>query len=334
MNIWAATNPRQRRHLGTFLSSVSSVAVFMCGAVVSGDTFVVSNTGDSGSGSLREAINQANDNTGPDTIEFSIPGTGPHTIQPTSELPEITDTVIIDGYTQSGASPNSNPPGFGKNSVLMIELDGSNAGNASGLIIAGANCTVKGLVINRFERAGIAIVGTGASGNLIEGNFIGTDVTGSAALGNAFIGVVIQDAPNNTIGGSQPGEGNVISGNDSAGILIYVLNEPANASGNKVQGNYIGTDVTGSSDLGNAFDGVVIQNAPKTLVGGSQPGEGNVISGNDREGIFIRRASGSLVQGNYIGTDVTGKADIGNTKDGVQITGIPQDVVRLPFGQG
>ena len=110
---------------------------------------MVSNTRDSGAGSLREAINQANDNAGLDDIEFTIPGTGPHTIQPTTGLPEITDTVIIDGFTQPGASPNTNPPGLGSNALLMIELDGSGAGFASGLVITGANCKIKGLVGNR-----------------------------------------------------------------------------------------------------------------------------------------------------------------------------------------
>ena len=244
-------------------------------------------------------------------------------------LPEITDTVSIDGYTQVGASPNTNPPGFGKNSVLMIELDGSDAGDASGLIIAGANCTVKGLVINRFQGAGIRIDGFGASGNMVQGNLIGTDVTGSADLGNAFLGMFVTDAPNNIIGGSQPGEGNVISGNDGGGIFILGFNDTANASGNVVQGNFIGTDMTGSVDLGNTETGVEIRDAPDNEVGGAQPGQGNVISGNDLAGILISgaEASRNVVQGNNIGTDVTGSVDLGNAETGVQIQDAPGNTI-------
>ena len=289
----------------------------MCGSIASGGTFVVSNTRDSGAGSLREAINQANDNAGLDGIEFNIPGTGPHTIQPTTGLPEITDTVIIDGFTQPGASPNTNLPGLGSNALLMIELDGSGAGVASGLVITGANCKIKGLVVNRFALVGIGIAGTGASGNLVQGNFIGTDVTGSADLGNVLDGVQIQDAPNNTIGGAQPGEGNILSGNGDDGIFI----NGTGASGNVVRGNFIGTDVTGSADLENALFGVQIKDAPNNIIGGSQAGAGNVISGNDEDGIFVVNpgASGNVVQGNLIGTDVTGRADLGNGGNGVII---------------
>ena len=91
-------------------------------------TITVTNTNDNGVGSLRQAILDANANPGKDTIAFNIPSPGPHTIQPFSALPTITDPVIIDGYTQPGASPNTNGPGLGLNTVLMIELDGTSAG--------------------------------------------------------------------------------------------------------------------------------------------------------------------------------------------------------------
>ena len=106
--------------------------------------------------SLREAINAANANAGTDTIAFNISGAGPHTIQPTSALPTITDPVIIDGYTQPGAMPNTNGPGLGLTTVLKIELDGSNAGApfVSGLRLTGGNSTIRGLAINRFSGSG------------------------------------------------------------------------------------------------------------------------------------------------------------------------------------
>jgi len=99
--------------------------------VVEAATFTVTNTNDNGLGSLRQAITDANNNPGLDTIDFNIPEAGPHTIQPLSELPNISDSVVIDGFTQPGASANTNPITQGSNAVMMIELDGSNAGLSS-----------------------------------------------------------------------------------------------------------------------------------------------------------------------------------------------------------
>ncbi len=273
--------------------------------------------------SLRESIESANRIAGSDTINFDILGPGPHAIQLNSSLPTVTAPVVIDGYTQPGASQNTNPPGVGKNAVLKIEIDGTGAGNSSGLAVSTDDCSIRGLVVNRFELRGIVILS--GSNNTVEGNFIGTDVTGSSDLGNASVGVQIQNAPNNRIGGFRAGEGNVISGNDSGGILIV----GEGASGNLVQGNYVGTDVTGASNLGNAFQGVQIQNAPNNTIGGPQTGAGNVISGNEEAGIAILLAGarGNLVEGNLIGTDVTGSVDLGNGLYGVTIQDAPGNTV-------
>ena len=152
--------------------------------------FTVTNTSDSGTGSLRQAILDANANPGLDTIDFNIPGTGPHTIQPLSALPRITDPAVIDGYTQPGATPNTNPIGTGLNTVLMIELDGSRAGSTTiSLSVRASNSTVRGLVINRFGSHGIWL--QGGQGNAIEGNFIGTDPDGITALANGHSGVAV-----------------------------------------------------------------------------------------------------------------------------------------------
>jgi hypothetical protein len=194
-------------------------------------TFTVTNTNDSGHGSLRQAILDANANAGADSIVFNIPRTGPHTITLTSALPTITDPVIIDGTTQ--------PSGDRLKSVATIELDGSNAGLVSGLTIAAGHSTVRGLVINRFGGDGIELVTNG--GNIIEGCFIGTDVSGTADLGNAGSGVFINSSPDNTIGGTILEATNVISGNDEHGVFI----SGSRATGNQVQGNQVGTDLTG-----------------------------------------------------------------------------------------
>lgn len=281
-------------------------------------TFTVINTNDAGPGSLRQAILDANGNPGADTITFNIPGAGPHSIQPTSALPPVTDPVIIDGYTQTGASPNTNGPGLGSNAVLMIELDGTNGGSGRlhGLQINAAGSTLRGLVINRFSGNGVMICCSGATGNLVQGNFLGTDVTGSVDLGNLVDGVQIRGAANNTIGGITAEARNVISGNDVRGISIQ---GSVDTTGNLVLGNFIGTDITGTVAVGNSQEGVVLRGTPGNTIGGTLPGARNLISGN-RGGVLIKNipslgvtgASQNLVEGNFIGTDVTGTANLGN----------------------
>ncbi len=174
-------------------------------------TFSVSNTDDHGAGSLRQAIVDANNNANvggfPDEIDFDIPGSGLQVISPTSGLPPITDPVVIDGYTQPGSSPNTVVDG--DSATLLIVLDGSLDPLADGLLLYAGNSTVRGLVINGFNE-GIRVSSVG--GNVIEGNFIGTDATGLLALGNTDEGIDVDDSPGNTIGGSTPEARNVISG--------------------------------------------------------------------------------------------------------------------------
>src|SRR5439155_19215111 len=196
--------------------------------------FTVTNTNDSGTGSLRQAITDAN-SMGGGTINFNIPGSGVHTISPLTVLPTITQTVTIDGYSQPGSSANTNPPTMGLNTVLLIELNGQFSGsNFSGLIINAPNCTVSGLVINSFVGNGISVC---TDGNLFKGNFIGTNPAGTIALGNgsgAIGGIVFGSCgttSNCTIGGTTPDARNLISGNDLNGISL------GGGSGNTVQGN-------------------------------------------------------------------------------------------------
>jgi len=134
-------------------------------------TLTVTNTNDSGAGSLRQAILDANATPGADTIVFDIPGPGVHTITPATPFDQITEAVTIDGYTQPGSSPNTDP--LGTNAVLLIELDGTLTGNASiGLNLGAGASTVQGLVVNRW---GIGINTAGAGGNVVRGCFLGTD---------------------------------------------------------------------------------------------------------------------------------------------------------------
>ena len=244
--------------------------------------------------SLREAINAANAIEGLNIIAFNIPGAGPHTIQPSSALPTITDPVIIDGYTQPGASPNINPVGQGLNTVLKIELDGSIGGtNAAGFSLLGGSIMVRGIAINRFE---VGIKMGGQPGNSIEGNFIGTDVTGTIALGNR-IGIHISSGPNNIIGGSEPQAHNLISGNTAQSVII----EGSASTGNVVQGNFIGTDVSGNVDLGNRSHGVeVIRGASHNTIGGPEIASGNTIAFNSGDGVRVSDGTGNAILSNAI----------------------------------
>ena len=255
-----------------------------------------------GTCTLRAAIQEANALPGLDTIAFAI-GSGAQTIILTSALPTITDPLIIDGTTQPGYT-----------GAPLIELNGSaTKGQANGLNITAGSSTVQGLVINRFPANGILL---NSAGNVIAGNYIGTDITGTLAMANAKDGIQI-DGPNNLIGGTTASARNVISGNlGTGGIVIY----HGPASGNVIQGNYIGTDVTGTVPIPNDGRGIAIEGAPNNLIGGTVAGAGNVISGNRASGIrtFVSGAEGNVIQGNFIGTDPTGKVRFRSYK-GVQL---------------
>jgi len=270
-------------------------------------TFTVTNTNDTGTGSLRQAITDANNHAGLDTVAFNIPGSGVHTITPASTLPSITDPVIIDGYTQPGASANT--LATGDNAVLLIELNTAATGFGLNIIGPGSGSTIRGLVINRGSD-GIELTQS-ATNCTIEGNFIGTDPTGTNGLGN-LRGIANFSCDNNLIGGTTPAARNIISANSGIGVLVL------GGSGNIIQGNFIGTDVTGANALGNGTDGINVQ-GPGNLVGGTTAAARNIISGNVDDGVAIvgGGASGNTVQGNFIGTDVTGTQPLGNLEDGV-----------------
>lgn len=174
--------------------------------------------------------------------------------------------------------------GQGNTTGLVIQ-------DAPGNIIGGLAPEARNIISgNRFH--GFIIIGEGAVGNLVQGNYIGTDRTGIMDLGNRGVGVVI-NAPGNTIGGTTAMARNVISGNDSAGVVIG-----GEATGNAVQGNFIGTDVTGILDLGNGPEGVIIA-ASDNIIGGREKGAGNIIAFNGR-GVFVYSGSGNAILANSI----------------------------------
>ena len=293
---------------------------------VQATTYTVTNTNDSGSGSLRRAIEQANSHAGPDVVAFDIlttdsgydSATGVWTIKPLSALPSLIDhDTTIDGTTQTSNQGDTNPDG------PEIEISGVRAGSVNGLKIESAGNVIKGLVINRFAASGILLTGSTASENTIAGNYIGGDATGTVALGNGSNGVLIgsEAGSYNTIGGTTDDARNVISGNGSDGVDLRSDN-------NVVIGNYIGTDASGTADLGNGYDGVNVSwSSNRNTIGSDTVAGRNVISGNDRYGVLIYSSgtNNHVVKGNYIGTDASGTADLGNGSDGVHISAIAQN---------
>lgn len=304
--------------------SLAVAVLFSLAAAAQSATFTVENTDNSGPGSLRQAIEDYNLEVGPDQIVFNIPTNGPHTIQPTAPLPEITDSGSIDGFTQGSmtpnpaddAIPNSNPIDQAINAVLKIEIDGSNAGlDASGLRILADDVTIRGLVINRFDEEGIFVMN--AVDILVEGCFIGTSVDGLADLGNGRDGIRLSGVLDSRVGGSEPRMRNLLSGNSSDGVRLR-----DGSSENRVQGNFIGVDATGNAALGNVEKGVRISDATSNRIGGILAQERNILSGNNGHGLFFANgAVDNLAAGNYIGTNRTGTAAVPNLDDGVLIFG-------------
>jgi putative surface-exposed virulence protein len=273
--------------------------------------------------SLREAMCAANNNPGPDSIHFNIPGCGGVcTIQPTIALPILTDDgTTINGYSQ----PETAEASDGTPATLLVEIDGTDVENQNGFNITSGGNVIRGLVINHFGWIGVAIGGSTAVGNIISGNHIGTDASGSLGRGNVLGGVFIAyGAQNNTIGGDTSAERNVISGNGGAGIGIYSTGTLSNT----ISANYIGVDANGTGDLGNTLNGIYIYGgAQANTVGGDTQGERNVISGNDRYGVRISgsHTMSNTVCGNYIGPAVNGNASLGNANSGVEIDGGAQN---------
>lgn len=260
-------------------------------------TSVVTNSNDSGAGSLRKAILDANASPDYSGIVFDIPGAGPHFIPALTALPPITQRVIIDGYTQTGASANTNGQWQADNAVIQVVLSGWPVVN-DGLVIQANYCTIRGLAIQNFAGNGIYLEGTG---NTVEGCFIGTDATGTVANGNAY---GIQVSGNNAvIGGETPAARNVIAANTNQGIAL-------GASGFTVMNNFIGTDATGAADLGSSY-GVVVTASAGTIAT-------NLISGNYRGiAIFGNISDENQILGNRIGTDVTGTTALGQANEGI-----------------
>ncbi len=257
---------------------------------------------------LREAVHAANDNVpygecpagqaGVDTIAFDIGPGGVVTITLVDGLPVITEAVTIDGSTQGGLP------------TPMIELNG-NSTAANGLAIQASQTTVRGLAINRFVQNGVGIYL--ATDVVIAGNHIGLDPAGTIDRGNAIMGIFVSDQASVRIGGTDPSDRNIISGNGVDGVYVSGINASAT-----ILGNYIGTDVTGTVAIPNDDDGVHFDGSGSVIVGGTESGAGNLISGNGVNGIVASGVNGgATIQGNFIGTNASGTGALGNQVAGI-----------------
>ena len=287
---------KKLKHLSTltFLNCSLWIFLFLIPGNLNGRLYTVKNTLDIGIGSLRAAIDSANNNPGYDIIDFNIVPPGLHTIFPLSQLPPLIDAsgVLIDGLTQPpGGSAGGNPPATLN---LLIEIDGISAGMSYGIWIKSDNNTIQGLIINNFEADGISIEAgpiQNTNHNQIFWDIIGMDPSGMGPKGNGRVttspwaGVRIHNIPAeiSSIAFDNHIEENLISANYAEGVAVIGPQLPGDVYGNYIIGNYIGTDITGMVDQGNIHEGVCLcEGTHDNLV------DDNLISGNDYDGVGIQ----------------------------------------------
>lgn len=296
--------------------------------------YVVSNTNDSGAGSLREAITSVNasSTTQYSGISFAVAGV----ITLASDLPAITKKVLIDGGTAPGyvAGNTTTAP--------LVAVNFANAGSGFNFNSGSAGSGIYALSIYGSKTNGVTL---NASNIILLRNYIGLNLSGAAG-GNAGDGIYIAAASINNVIGSNPKSisglySNVISGNTLNGIRIY------GSAGNKIQANAVGTNPAGTSAISNKNNGILVTYyATENTIGGTAyydsatgqtndptgnkgtvpivyiaPPLGNLISGNTQNGVHIDQYSElTVLSGNFIGTNNAGTAAIGNGIDGVSIT--------------
>lgn len=292
--------------------------------------------------SLREAITAAENTPGPQVIGFNIRTNDPgfdgmvFTIVPLSELPPLlVGGTTIDGTTQTASTGNTNLSG-----PEIVVTGGSAGDEPAGLFVSSSFNVIRGLVINDFQD-GVIITGPGALSNRIEGCFIGTNAAGTAAQGNTKFGVFVAGgASNNVIGGTLPGAGNLVSGNHNipfgAGVYIHQM-LGQHTDGNRVEGNLIGTDITGTMPIPNGKAGVDNPGTTNTLIksniiafnGHVGVSVGTTLEGDVPKGVTISRNSIFLNAGLGIdlgphGTDNVTPNDPGDTDTG------PNNLMNFP----
>jgi CSLREA domain-containing protein len=260
---------------------------------------------------LRAAIQEANQTHGRDTIVFSLGGGGVIPIAPDTFLPPITEQITIDGYTQPGSRPNTSPAGAALDTQIMIELTGRGSALANGLLISEgvSNSLIRGLAVNAFQGDGIRIEAGSGSGNVIAGNFIGTDPTGTYDVGNGISGVDVTSGNETRIGGTLPADRNLISGNNGGAAVALANRSPG--IGSLLQGNLIGTKSDARTALANAGDGVLITGSGNTIGGG---GAENVIAFNRNTGVSVEDPGS-------VGNRILGNSIFSNLRLGIDLNG-------------
>ena len=346
--------------------AAAALAVAAAAAPAEATTYTVGNVSDVNAGSLRRAIESAEQNPGRDTIEFDIPGGGGHTITLVAALPVLSDPVTIKGYSQPGSlEATDDTP-----AQPMIEIDAGDVGR--GLEIVGDEIKVGGLAIHSAQEANIYI--EGGDENTIAGNHLGTNLAGDAAVPAATLYNVYVHGSDNLVGGPSATDRNVIAGGTLADVMakggpIEVDNNRigTNADGtadlgrstgvylglgagesvvrdnlvsgfgvgvellgdhNTVVGNRVGTNAEGTAAIPNG-DGINVEGGDYNTIGGTEPGEGNLISGNAYEGLQLEHgdnapeeagpAVGNRVLGNLIGVDASGEIPLRNDMNGIAL---------------
>jgi CSLREA domain-containing protein len=311
---------------------VTALTILIASPIAIAATFTVNTTSDlasdnctGGACSLRGAITAANATTASDTIAFNIPNSDPGfqsatqswlILVPSIQLPRLEQAVVIDGYTQPGAVANTNTPAQGGlNGVLKIELRAPTpppGSNINGLEVdttfsATGPSVIRGLAISLFQNQ--VILG-GVNANRIEGCYLGTNILGTQAAtlvnGAQGLGVRTSWQGGYVVGGTDPAARNLISGL-RGGFVAFSANNNV-----RIQGNLIGTNAAANDD------GISLETATNTLIGGTDPNARNVISGNRFNAVSISSTStvgafaGLRIEGNFIGTDVSGRLPLGN----------------------
>ena len=276
---------------------------------------------------LRAAIQEAKARTsGTVAIQFSIPGPGPHVITPATSLPTLSNMnvpVTIDGYTQPGATPNTDQ--YASNAHIDIEIRGTGDKTTSFtlLYITSPNNVVRGLSLyNALKK--IQLNGSNSYNNTLSGLFVGTDSTGTYTGSPRKLSIngieVIYGAHDNIIGGPALADRNVLSGNAGHGIAFY----SAGSDRNVVTNSIAGLSPDGLRSVPNLGQGIDIdRDTEYTRIGGFGPNDHNVVSGNGQGGIEVSHSPGTQdnqILGNWVGTTVDGNSSAPYTAN--QQTGI------------
>ncbi|WZO96394.1 NosD domain-containing protein [Isosphaeraceae bacterium EP7] len=291
---------------GNVVSGNAGIGIALRGAGSTGNWIIRNHIGTNPAGTIAVA----------NAVGIALSGASRNTIGG----PNSTDVNLVSGNRDAGIQILL---GSGGNRVLgnTIGLDATGqailangtygiiVSNSGGNVIGGPGFGMRNLISGN-ESVGLSLVGASSTSNVVSGNLVGTDSTGTLARGNGDIGILADNAPGNTIGGLTSSSGNLISGNGQIGLELAGLG----TFGTTIVGNRIGTTFDGSRSLGNGSDGIFLNGSPRNQIGGTAAGSMNLVSGNLSTGIqlFGPGASGNVIEGNWVGLDATGRFALAN----------------------